>query len=70
MTGSSRKRISRQHLGKVGISLPVITVQKRIVEILSKYEKEIEILKKLSEKYKEQKKGLMQKLLTGKIRLQ
>ena len=65
----SHKRFWISQYSKIKIPLPSFSEQERIIKMLSKYEKEIEILKKLSEKYKEQKKGLMQKLLTGKIRL-
>ncbi|HHD64607.1 MAG TPA: hypothetical protein ENK96_09655 [Desulfobulbaceae bacterium] len=50
-------------------SLPQIPEQTRIASILSTCDREIELLKKKQEKLKEQKKGLMQKLLTGEIRV-
>lgn len=43
--------------------------QQKIAEILNKSDKEIQILNSKLEKLKEQKKGLMQKLLTGQIRV-
>lgn len=43
--------------------------QRKIADILNKSEKEIQILNSKLEKLKEQKKGLMQKLLTGQIRV-
>lgn len=43
--------------------------QQKIAEILNKSDKEIQLLNSKLEKLKEQKKGLMQKLLTGKIRV-
>ncbi len=43
--------------------------QQKIADILNKSEKEIQLLNSKLEKLKEQKKGLMQKLLTGKIRV-
>ncbi|WP_374718040.1 restriction endonuclease subunit S [Neobacillus sp.] len=43
--------------------------QKKIVSILSTWDKAIELKEKLIEQKKEQKKGLMQKLLTGEVRL-
>ena len=46
-----------------------IEEQKAIAEILMKADEEIELLNKQLELYTEQKKGLMQKLLTGKIRV-
>ena len=43
--------------------------QKKIVSILSTWDKAIELKEQLIEEKKEQKKGLMQRLLTGKVRL-
>lgn len=43
--------------------------QQKIAEILNKSDKEIQLLNSKLEKLKEQKKGLMQKLLTGQIRV-
>lgn len=43
--------------------------QKAIADILCKADEEIELLKKQLDLYTEQKKGLMQNLLTGKIRV-
>jgi len=67
--GSVFDSINQKKIKKIKIPLPSLSEQKKITEILFKWEQEIEILKSLSEKYKEQKKGLMQQLLTGKIRL-
>lgn len=66
----SHKRFWISQYSKIKVPIPSLSEQKRIVEIIFKWEKEIEIFKQLSKKYQEQKKGLMQKLLTGKIRLQ
>lgn len=65
----SHKRFWISQYSKIKIPIPRLFEQKKITEILFKWEQEIEILKSLSKKYKEQKKGLMQQLLTGKIRL-
>lgn len=45
------------------------TEQKAIADILSSADEEIELLNKQLELYTEQKKGLMQNLLTGKVRV-
>ena len=65
----SHKRFWISHYSKLRISIPNLFEQKRIVKILSVLEGEMNTLKCLSKKYQEQKKGLMQKLLTGKIKL-
>ncbi|MGN8225539.1 restriction endonuclease subunit S [Gracilimonas sp. BCB1] len=43
--------------------------QSNIAELLSKVDKEISLLSKKKKKYQKQKQGLMQKLLTGKVRV-
>lgn len=52
------------------LNLPPLPEQKAIAEILSTADKEIELLKKLLINKKEEKKGLMQLLLTGIVRVQ
>lgn len=53
----------------IPISLPTLSEQKAIAQILSDMDAEIESLEKKRDKYKAIKQGLMQELLTGKIRL-
>ena len=54
---------------KTPIPLPPIEEQQKIADILSTWDKAIDLKEKLIEQKKEQKKGLMQRLLTGKVRL-
>ena len=49
--------------------LPSIEEQTAIAQVLQVADKEISLLKAKAEKLKQQKKGLMQQLLTGKIRI-
>ncbi len=58
-----------QEFSKIRVPLPSLAEQTRIASVLSSCDREIELLKKKLEKLKEQKKGLMQKLLTGEIRV-
>lgn len=51
------------------IPLPPRDIQQQTAETLSTAEKEIDLLKQLVDKYQTQKRGLMQKLLTGKWRI-
>jgi len=51
------------------MKIPSIEEQIAITRILQKADQEIELLKAKVEKIKEQKKGLMQVLLTGKVRM-
>lgn len=54
---------------EIEIFLPPLDEQKAIADILCKADEEIELLKKQLDLYTEQKKGLMQNLLTGKVRV-
>ena len=63
------KQISYSDLSSVKIPYPPIDEQQKIAEILNKCDEEIKLLDKKLEMLKLQKKGLMQKLLTGKIRV-
>jgi type I restriction enzyme S subunit len=64
--GSGLPNIQRQDIEKLEIAYPQLSEQRKIVRILSEAQKEISILKLLADKYIHQKRGLMQKLLTGK----
>jgi type I restriction enzyme, S subunit len=68
-TGISVLGISKTSIKKVIVSLPSKSEQEKIASILSTWDKAIELKEKLIEQKKELKKGLMQKLLTGKVRL-
>ncbi len=58
-----------RHFSQVKANVPSEAEQTRIASVLSTCDREIELLKEKLEKLKEQKKGLMQKLLTGEIRV-
>jgi type I restriction enzyme S subunit len=49
--------------------MPPLHEQKAIAQTLSDMDAEIEVLEKKREKYKAIKQGMMQELLTGKMRL-
>lgn len=68
-TGTTRLRIGLSELKKIPFFLPNIKEQQKIGQILSTWDKAIELKAKLIEQKEEQKKALMQKLLTGKMRL-
>ena len=53
----------------VPVAAPPIKEQQKIASILSTWDKAIELKEKLIEQKKQQKKGLMHKLLTGEVRL-
>lgn len=72
-------KLSRRSSGQTGIDiealnqfpfpLPPKNEQERIINIIKTWDKAIELKEKLIEEKKKQKNGLMQKLLTGKVRL-
>ncbi len=53
----------------ISIPLPPLPEQKAIAQILSDMDDEIEALEKKLDKYKKIKEGMMEKLLTGQVRL-
>ena len=57
------------HFSEVRMPLPSFKEQQQIAEVLSTAQQEIDLLKQLAEKYKTQKCGLMQKMLTGEWRV-
>lgn len=63
------KQISYDDFCIVKIPCPSIEEQTAIAQVLQAADKEISLLKAKAEKLREQKKGLMQQLLTGKVRL-
>jgi type I restriction enzyme S subunit len=67
--GSVRDSLSFDGLCGMKFFIPSIEEQTAIAEVLQTAEKEIELRKAKAEKLKEQKKGLMQQLLTGRVRL-
>ena len=58
-----------KEFSKIHIAIPSISEQQKIAAVLNTCDKEIELLNKQLDALKEQKKGLMQKLLTGQIRV-
>jgi len=68
--GAGRNRVlNKSDFIKLEFSVPEYKEQTAIAQILQTADNEIQLLKNKSEKLKEQKKGLMQQLLTGKKRL-
>ncbi|MBL8811297.1 MAG: restriction endonuclease subunit S [Planctomycetaceae bacterium] len=67
--GAGRNRtISQEQFLKTEIPLPPVEEQKKIVAIINTAEAELQSLQDKLHSLKKQKRGLMQKLLTGKIR--
>lgn len=67
--GSGSKRLHPKELFKITIDLPPLQQQKSIAQTLNRAQNEIKLLKELLRQYQDQKRGLMQRLLTGKVRI-
>lgn len=68
--GSTRYNLSKDSFKKISIVVPsTIQEQMAIVEILTTMDNEIESIEEERDKYIRLKEGMMQKLLTGQIRL-
>jgi type I restriction enzyme S subunit len=67
--GSVRETVSYTDFAAILFPLPLLNQQLVIAEILNTARLEIDLLKKQLEAYRKQKRGLIQKLLTGRIQL-
>ncbi len=67
-TGSTRSRIGLSDLKTIPLALPPLKEQEKIAEILTTWDNAIIKQQELIKSKEEQKKGLMQKLLSGKVR--
>ena len=67
--GVGQTNLKKQEVLNCPVLLPKKQEQQKIASVLSAADKEIEILKKELASFQEQKKGLMQVLLTGKVRV-
>jgi type I restriction enzyme S subunit len=67
--GSGLPNIQKGDIENFKINVPPLEEQQKIAEVLSNADKEIDLLKNELQELKEQKKGLMQKLLTGEVRV-
>ncbi|UYF44393.1 restriction endonuclease subunit S [Aliarcobacter cryaerophilus] len=69
LTGSAQFNFGPTHIKWFKIKLPSLPEQQKIAEVLSLADDEINLLKNELEELKLQKKALMQKLLTGEVRV-
>ena len=67
--GSGLPNIQKKDINSYILNFPSLPEQEKIADFLSIIDEKIEILEKKLEELKEQKKGLMQKLLTGEVRV-
>ena len=69
-TGSGgRGGLNLSILKSIKISLPPLEEQKQIAKILSTTDEKLATLREKKESFEELKKGLMQKLLSGEVRV-
>jgi type I restriction enzyme, S subunit len=61
--------LSRQTILQIKLLLPAASEQQRIASTVNSFDKQIKLLQKKEVTLQEQKKGLIQKLLTGEIRV-
>lgn len=67
--GATRYNLSKKQLMKLELTLPPVDEQKKIASVLSGADQEIETLQSQLDGLKQEKKALMQTLLTGKRRV-
>ena len=67
--GAGRYKLNKKSLSQLNVALPPLPEQKKIASILFTWNKAIEKLNALISAKQEQKKGLMELMLTGKARL-
>ena len=68
--GAGRNRVmNKNDFLKISVTVPDIEEQKKIAGVLGAFDNQIGLLKKYLVKLQKQKNGLMQKLLTGEIRV-
>ena len=70
ISSGTRSKLNKSELLKIEIMLPEqVTAQRAIAQVLSDMDTEIEKLEKKLSEYQKIKQGMMQELLTGRIRL-
>lgn len=66
---TSIPQINNKHIYSVELELPSLEEQLKVANILSEMDTEVDVLESKLSKYRQIKSGMMQNLLTGKIRL-
>lgn len=68
-SGGAQPHVYAKDMKTLVVPVPPIAIQEQIAETLNTARQEIDLLKKQAEAYRKQKRGLMQKLLTGTWRV-
>ena len=69
IVGSTRRKLNQEYLRQIYLPLPPLPEQKKIAEILSTVDEAIEKVNKAIEGTERLKKGLMNELLSGRLRV-
>lgn len=69
VNGVERLKLNKEVMKEIKILIPSLAEQEKIAEILSEADNEITLLEQKLESLKSQKRGLMQNLLNGKVRV-
>ena len=69
IVGSTRVKLNQEAMKSICIPYPTLPEQQKIAEILTTIDRKIELLNEKKEKAERLKKGLMQVLLTGQVRV-
>ena len=69
VTGTGQPKLNKAQLNSIKIPLPPLEEQKQIADILSSSDEKLDVLRVKKEKYETLKKGLLQKLLSGEVRV-
>jgi len=66
---AGQPHVGHENIAKIKLALPLLQEQQKIASILSNVDSQIESLQSKKSQLQQTKRGLMQKLLTGKIRI-
>jgi type I restriction enzyme S subunit len=68
--GAGRNRVlSKKDFANLEVLMPSVEEQRKIADVLNAYDRELDLLREQLAEFKKQKQGLMQKLLSGQIRV-
>lgn len=67
--GNTFGEVSKRDFANILISVPSLLEQRNIAAFLNEVQRETTVLKQLAEQYHTQKRGLMQQLFTGKLKI-
>lgn len=68
--GATRYNLTKRYMLKAPLRLPPLAEQRKIAQVLSTCDREIDLLTRKRDALQRQKKGLMQRLLTGQVRVE